>query len=112
MEEASGEDLEGFFQQWLYQGGFPVLDVIWSYSEAAKSLSITIDQVQTDGFAFEIPVELGIVSGESGTPRIETVVSSTGSTATVTLQLEQRPSTVVVDPRTRLLTRWTVKARD
>jgi aminopeptidase N len=111
MEEASGQDLEDFFQQWLYQGGFPVLDVSWSYDEADKTLSVTIDQVQSDGFAFEIPVELGINSGESATPRIETVVSSTGSTATVTVQLEQRPDHVVVDPRTRLLARWNVSAQ-
>lgn len=111
MEEASGQDLEDFFQQWLYQGGFPVLDVSWSYDEADKTLSVTIDQVQSDGFAFEIPVELGINSGESATPRIETVVSSTGSSATVTVQLEQRPDHVVVDPRTRLLARWNVSAQ-
>ncbi len=111
MEEASGQDLEQFFLQWLYQGGFPVLDVSWSYDDAAKTFSVTIDQVQTDGFVFEFPVELGIHSGESATPGIETVVSSTGSTATLTVQLEQRPDHIVVDPRTRLLARWSLSAQ-
>jgi aminopeptidase N len=45
MEEASGQDLESFFQQWAYSPGFPKLAV--STRTDGDETVVTIDQVQS-----------------------------------------------------------------
>lgn len=46
MENVSGQDLDQFFQQWLYEPGYPDLGVNWSYDAAAGKVVITIRQQQ------------------------------------------------------------------
>ena len=46
MEEASGQDLESFFEQWAYSPGFPKLAV--SVAQDGEETVITVDQVQSE----------------------------------------------------------------
>ena len=113
MESASGgEDLQPFFSQWLYQGGFPVLEVKWSYDNALKNLSIEVSQVQSDGYLFELPVELGIEMAGTDELMLETILSKAKSSTSVTVPLDARPVRVIVDPKTKLLARWTAAERE
>lgn len=62
MEEASGQDLSWFFEQWVYGAGSPSLDVKQSYSVSTKTLTLTIAQTQTPDVivpaAFRLPMDL------------------------------------------------------
>ena len=99
MEEVSGQELEGFFQQWLYQPAFPVIGVDWSYDEKKKQLEITLSQNQK-GTPFDAEVELGIQVG--GEMQLETMHLS-GKEASASFKVKSRPSEIVLDPNLWLL---------
>jgi aminopeptidase N len=44
MEEASGQDLKWFFDQWLTRVDSPKLDVKWTYDAAAEALKVSVTQ--------------------------------------------------------------------
>jgi aminopeptidase N len=56
MEEASGEALDDFFQQWIFQPGYPELEVGWSWA-GGSSFKLEIQQVQ-DGIPFQFPLDV------------------------------------------------------
>ncbi len=46
VEELSGRSFDQFFDQWLYHGRFPDLDVAYSWDETAKIAKVSIQQTQ------------------------------------------------------------------
>ena len=100
MEEFSGEDLSWFFHQWLYQGGKLEYRGRWSYDGEQKQLELELDQVQTDGTTFRMPVEIGIYG--AGEPQIERLQVDERKTR-FTIALEEPPTTVVLDPNSWVL---------
>ncbi len=46
MEDASGEDLTEFFDDWIYNEGYPSYAVSWSQN-AANQVSVNLDQTQS-----------------------------------------------------------------
>ncbi len=46
IEQASGEPMDWFFDQWVYKTGHPVFEVSKKYSEPDKQLIITVKQTQ------------------------------------------------------------------
>ncbi len=44
METVSGKDLTGFFKQWLYGAGHPILKAAWRYDNKAKAVVLQVDQ--------------------------------------------------------------------
>lgn len=103
MERASGVDLDGFFQQWLYEPGHPRLRATWAYDSVHKVLSITIDQTQV-GKPFAFSVDLGLTLAD-GTRKVETIEIAETS-RTVALPLDTPPIAITVDPDTWLLAEY------
>lgn len=60
FEQESGQDLEAFFQQWLYTPGHPQLNASWERS--GNTYSIVIQQRQDVPFTFDIELE-GVLKG-------------------------------------------------
>jgi aminopeptidase N len=59
---ATGENLDRFWSEWMYQAGYPQLDVSASYDSAAHALTLQIRQTQQDtlkpdstGLKFTVP---------------------------------------------------------
>jgi aminopeptidase N len=46
IEEASGRNMQSFFDQWIYRSGYPVLRIRWSYSPQSRKGSLWILQTQ------------------------------------------------------------------
>ncbi|HEV7395741.1 MAG TPA: M1 family aminopeptidase [Pyrinomonadaceae bacterium] len=46
VEEASGESMDWFFDQWLYKMGHPVFEVTKNYDAAKAQLTLTVKQTQ------------------------------------------------------------------
>lgn len=46
IEEATGQSMDWFFDQWLYRMGHPVFEVSKSYDAAAKKLTLNVKQTQ------------------------------------------------------------------
>lgn len=101
MEEVSGKDLHDFFQQWLYKPGTLKLKGTWQYNAKAKEITIRLDQVQTDGSMFKMPiqVEIYVVSGKS---QISTVQIDKEKNS-FTLTMDEEPERLVLDPNTWIL---------
>lgn len=102
MEEVSGTELGWFFEQWLFQPGYPVLEVERS-TAADGGLEVTVRQLQ-NGYAprFRFPLELGL--SWSGGARVERVEVTE---AEQTFRLDGVSGTVEieVDPNGKLLHR-------
>lgn len=66
MEEASGQNLEWFFAQWVYAGGFPKLEVEQLFNSGDKTLTLKINQTQeSDNLVpavFRLPMEVEITT--------------------------------------------------
>ncbi|MEQ8417475.1 MAG: M1 family aminopeptidase [Imperialibacter sp.] len=102
MEEASGLDLKQFFDQWLYQPGHLVYRGSWSYDKKTKEVNITLDQVQTDGSLFKMPVQVGVFLPGQSRPVINTLQVNE-KTNVFTLQFEVMPEKIVLDPHSWVL---------
>jgi len=63
MEQASGRDLESFFQQWIYGGGYPRYAVNWTTNPGAGGthVQVRIEQTQS-GQVFDMPVEVRLAA--------------------------------------------------
>lgn len=59
VEEVTGQNLDWFFRQWLYEAGYPKYDVKWNYTQRNRSVKLTIKQTQ-DGNLFKMPVKITI----------------------------------------------------
>ena len=97
MEEASGRDLSGFFQQWLYQGGSLEYEGSWSFDPESGTIEVELNQVQDDGYSFRMPVQLGIYVEGNSEPRIE-ILNVDHMSNRFTISVDREPAAVVLDP--------------
>jgi aminopeptidase N len=73
MEEASGENLAGFFDQWLYRGGVPRLAGTWSFDPAAQTVmrpcaSTTSSRDVQPAAPFRVGVDVAMEMPGAGEP--------------------------------------------
>ncbi len=109
MENASGQDLTWFFEQWLYRGGYLEVEGVWQYDSRERVLAIELDQVQ-DGALFRMPMEIGItLAGERHT-RIERVEIRDRQNE-FRIPFDREPTDVVLDPRTWVLMDAAIRPR-
>ncbi len=99
MEEASGRDLDWFFDQWVYMAGHPKLDARHTWNAANRTLNVTVSQTQradkiTPG-AFRLPldVEFTVSSGK----KVEKM-NITKRVETFSYKLPSKPTSVKLDP--------------
>jgi aminopeptidase N len=97
MEETSGKDLKQFFDQWLYKPGTLKVKGNWTFNAARKELEIQLDQVQTDGSLFTMPIQFAISLPGKPAP-IRKTVALTGKSNTFSIPLDAAPFSVVLDP--------------
>ncbi len=95
MEEVSGQDLEGFFRQWIFQPGHPKLQVSWSYDAANKMINLQVEQTQPD-VLFQFPLDISV--GE----KVVTFEVHQRRQA-FTILADEAPDALRLDPRVWLL---------
>ena len=61
-EEASGLDLNWFFNQWYYGAGHPVLNISYKWDDASKTETVYLAQTQ-EGQTFKLPMAIDIYAG-------------------------------------------------
>jgi aminopeptidase N len=99
MEQASGQDLHQFFNQWLYNAGHPDLKIVWKYSAIDKAINITVTQKQS--VLFQLPLEYAIDG------KIYTVNISNKETR-FSIPADVKPVSVEPDPNVELLASFLV----
>ena len=104
MEEASGQELDWFFEQWLKQGGVVSLQGDWQFNRRSNELEISIRQTQPD-YDFRITVPFDIVYEDGSTERLTRQFSG-DAPVTINKTTDKRIADVVPDPDTQLLAKW------
>jgi len=59
MEEASGLDLNWFFNEWYYGAGHPILNINYKWNDTTKTQTIYLQQTQ-DGQVFTLPMAIDV----------------------------------------------------
>jgi len=103
-EGVYGSDLDWFFDEWIYQGGHPVINWGWSFEETAPStyrVDVETRQVQTVGpTAYTMPVDLRIETAGGDTIVVAMLDAVANSFSFV---VDSEPTGVVFDPDNWLL---------
>jgi aminopeptidase N len=103
IQDATGQNLTWFFDQWVYKAGYPIFDLTSAWSDSARTLALTVRQVQTQDSLtgiFRTPAEI-----ELTLPEGKTLVTVTLASADTTIRIPSasRPTAVVFDPANWLL---------
>jgi aminopeptidase N len=123
IEDATGRNLRGFFDQWVFSGGHPELEVALAWDERRRIATLTIDQKQpvdadhppyrfdvNVGFVSEVPARAAQDAGSDAMAderRIRAAISREHETISVALDSE--PKLVRFDPGAFVLARVTYK---
>jgi aminopeptidase N len=103
LEEASGRDLNWFFDQWYYGAGHPLLDITYKWDEKSKTQTVYLNQTQ-EGKAFILPMAVDIYAGGK---KERTQVWMREKSDTLTFKLVAKPDLINVDGDKILLTKKT-----
>ncbi|MCK4271425.1 T9SS type A sorting domain-containing protein [bacterium] len=102
-EAESGEDLDWFFDQWIYDQGHPEYTYVWTAEDQGDKgyeLNITVAQVQENAPIFNMPVEVKIITA---TEQILDTVIVDEASEVIQFVIQNEPDSVQLDPNRWLL---------
>lgn len=102
-EDQSGKDLDWFFDQWIYQAGYPDFDIAWDYTtsnDGQFTAVVTIKQQQWTSFQFKAPIEIAFQTTSGSI--LDTLVS-TAAEQKFYVDLKAEPQSLTIDPNNWLL---------
>jgi aminopeptidase N len=103
VEDATGENLDWFFLQWVFRAGHPKLEVTQSWNDKANTLTLTIRQVQTlDSLTgpFVLPFDIEVTTAQGKTLKS---IRLTKQEETISIPLASKPLMVLVDKGMKIL---------
>ncbi len=112
IEDATGRNVRGFFDQWVFRGGHPELEVNVAWDGERKAATVTIDQkqkVDEENPAYKFDLVLGFCAAVAEKPannagsgllegerRVRITIE--GQHETITIPLDAEPKLVRIDP--------------
>ena len=93
FEDVTGQDLNWFWNQWYYGSGQPSLDINYDYNNGKAR--VIVDQVQTTGKIFKLPVAIDVYSQGSNKKRYKVWLKNKSDT--FYFASLQKPSLINVD---------------
>lgn len=110
LETASGQDLERFFQQWLFQGGVPTVAATWG-PDAGGGLRVTLRQTQpTVDFEVEVDVQFRFAGGTlSEIVTAEVPPRGTDASHAMSVPNPEEVVGLILDPNVRLLAAFDIR---
>jgi aminopeptidase N len=97
-ETVTGMDLSWFFDEWLYQAGYPKLQTCWNGRPVEGNryeINIDIEQIQTVGPVFKMPIDLRISLTEGNH---DTTIWIENEKDVFSFRLNSEPLSVSIDP--------------
>jgi len=103
IEEATGQPMDWFFDQWIYRAGYPLMQVTKTYDAATKTLNLTVRQKQkpdpASGYLqaefFRIPLDVEI--GTAANTRTERIVIEPKEEQSFSFKVDSEPLLVNFD---------------
>jgi aminopeptidase N len=108
MEGAAGRSLDAFFQRWLWQPGYPRLDVRWHYEAADHRVRLDITQTQPEAWGVFRLNRLVIEAVSPAGTATRRVYALDSRTTVAFLEADAAPRAIHVDPDGRLLIQSTM----
>jgi len=107
IEEATGRNVEGFLDQWIFGAGHPDFKASWTWDEATKIAAVRLEQTQTGdahtASAFQGFMVVEVASGKVVERRRFAVKERV---QTFQFRFASRPDTVRFDPDAHWLATW------
>ncbi|HLV14474.1 MAG TPA: M1 family aminopeptidase [Xanthomarina sp.] len=105
METASGQDLTEFFNDWIYNQGYPSYSLTWN-QPAGNQIYISISQTQSHPSVsyFEAPVPIRVI-GTNG-EELDLVLDNTTNNESFLRTVDFIVDTVLFDPESDLISRY------
>lgn len=101
IENETGRNLRGFFNQWVFREGHPKLEIRASWDGDRRVATVTIEQKQpidADHPAYEFDVELALAPSEDAAKERRVRAHVERAHETVTVPLDFEPKLVRFDP--------------
>lgn len=98
LEKASGKNLAGFFNRWVYDSGHPHYQLSWEWVRK-REVRLVLRQLQS-GNAFLDPVPITITTANG---KRDVVLKPKDKQLSQTIQLSEKPTSIEIDPRNTLL---------
>ena len=68
VEEATGQDMNWFFNQWYFHAGHPNLKITYNYNDSLGKLIVNVNQTQSDStFNYNMPLKTALIYGNDKT---------------------------------------------
>ena len=103
IEEETGQNLQWFFDEWLYKAGHPVFDVSYTWNEQDREILLRVKQTQKQDSltgVFKMPVDVEVTNpAESTTYRIAILSQD----STYALPSREKPLLVIFDKGNKLI---------
>ena len=99
MEEVSGQDLNWFFDEWVYSPNHPVYNNIYSFNDMGNGnwkVYFTVHQTQTNTVFFQMPIEVKINFGPGQDTLIR--VFNDANNQIFEWNFDQEPTALFFDP--------------
>ena len=97
FEDVTGQDLDWFFEQWIYSPGYPEYQYMWEADGIEGDqyeVTVYVNQIQSDAPIFTMPVEFTIMTDEG---EITDTVVVDQAYQTIQFTVEGTPSDVLLD---------------
>jgi len=104
MNQSTGQDLNWFFEEWLYQPNHPVYDNSYSFENMGGGLwnvHFYTEQVQTGADFFSMPVELKISFSDASDTIVQVMNDINGQG--FTFQFDKHPVSLTFDPHNQII---------
>jgi aminopeptidase N len=95
LEEISGRSWDRFFDQWVYRGGEPELQVDYSWDESSKTAKISVQQIQKNTGLFNLPLPIRFTLKNS---KVDRTIKVKDKSENFEFVLPEIPQNVLIDP--------------
>lgn len=99
FEDVSGRPLDWFFDQWVFQPGYPALESEWTMSGDGSEVVLTMRQTQSaDWPTFRLPMQVRVLLGGTPGDVLDETIEVTGREQTFRIGVPGGAVDVQVDP--------------